>query len=92
MDRGNVKIKFTKTDFARLLNASSERFPEAIPLWEKYMEKCARARRLKISQFGFWLRENESKLFNKLYKQACKMDGLMEEVYSGTSETEAPTV
>lgn len=88
MNRANPKLKFTKTDFCRLLNAGSERFPEVVPLWERYMEKCARARRAKIAQFGFWLRANESRMFNKLYKQACKMSGLMEEIYNtdGTSE------
>lgn len=89
MDRANPKIKFTKTDFCRLLNASSERFPVLVPMWDKYMEKCTRARQVRISQFGFWLRTNEPKLFNKLYRQACKMPGIIEETYAtnGTDET-----
>ena len=81
MDTANTKTQFTKTDFARLLNDSSDRFPEAIPLWDTYMAKCARARRAKIAQFGFWLRANKPKLFNKLFKQAEKMPGLIEEIY-----------
>lgn len=82
MDRANPKTKFTKTDFCRLLNNSSERFPETVPMWEKYMEKCARARRIKVGQFGFWLRANHLKLFNKLFKQAEKMPHLLEEAYT----------
>lgn len=85
MDRANPKLKFTKTDFCRLLNASSERFPEAVSMRENYMQKCARARRIRIGQFGFWLQANHASLFNRLYKQASKMPDMIEAAYSDAS-------
>lgn len=87
MDRANPKLKFTKTDFCRLLNASSERFPEAIAMRQKYMEKCARARCIRIGQFGFWLQANHSTLFNRLYKQASKLPELIAEAYADESSS-----
>ncbi len=92
MGHKHDKIDLTKTDFARLLDKSSERFPEVIPLWETYMEKCARARQMKVACFGHWLRANKPKIFNKLYRQALKMDGLLEEIYDGTTDSEIPAV
>lgn len=47
------------------------------------MDKCSRARRDKVSQFGFWLRTNKPKEFEKVCKWAQKHPELLDEIYAG---------
>ncbi len=85
MTVGNPKIKVTKTDVARYLNAKREDFPELNRHWEEYMEKCGRARREVASQFGFWLRSNKPVQFNKIFVWAKKnMTVVLDELYANT--------
>lgn len=72
MITGNPKTRFSKTDFCRFLNEHSDRIPSLVKYWESYAEKCARARRDKASQFGFWIRANKPAIFERLYKKAAK--------------------
>jgi hypothetical protein len=84
---GNPKTKITKTDVARWLNTESARFPELVPLWEKYMDKCSRARRDKVSQFGFWLRTNKPKEFERIFKWSQKHPEILDELYAESTTT-----
>jgi len=70
---GNPKIKVTKTDVCRLLNEhAADVFPELVPMLDKYMESCTRARRTAVSQFGFWLRQHKPVHFQRCYRWAQK--------------------
>lgn len=85
VNTANPKLRLTKTDFARFLNVNSERFPDAVPYREVYMTSCSRARKNSIGQFGFWLRSNHSRLFNRLFKQASsRPDEILSGAYDST--------
>lgn len=85
MITGNPKIRLSKTDFCRFLNDHSDRMPELVKYWESYAEKCARARKDKASQFGFWIRANKPVLFDRIFKKAQKHGlELLDEIYGGT--------
>lgn len=73
MIEGNPKTKVTKTDVCRLLNEhAADKFPQLVPLLDKYVESCGRARRHKVGQFGFWLRQHKPVEFQRCYKWALK--------------------
>lgn len=85
MNRANPKLRLTKTDVCRFLNKHSDRFPAAVPLLERYMASCARARRDSVGQFGFWLRSHKPKIFERIYKQSAKhMDDILADTYDST--------
>lgn len=81
----NPKIKVTRTDVSRYLNDHSDRFPELVVVRTQYMEKCNRARRLTISQFGFWLRDNRPSIFNRIFMKLKKNPAILDELYGSTT-------
>ena len=87
---GNPKLKVTRTDIARFLNSESERFPELVELREQYLDKCNRARRLKVSQFGFWVRANKPVVFQRIYRRVSKDMAILQEIYPTCDSTCAP--
>lgn len=85
MDAANPKLKLSKTDLCRFLNENIEQWPELVSMRERYMEKCNRARRIKVGQFGFWLKDNHPVRFDKIYRQALKQPGLLEQIYTDSN-------
>ncbi len=81
MNVANPKINVTKTDLARYLNDHSEAVKELISIRNQYMDKCNRARRIKVSQFGFWLRANKPAIFERIYKRLSKNPAILDAVY-----------
>lgn len=92
MNGGNPKIKVSKTDLARYLNDHGADFPELARYWEDYMQKCARARKDKASQFGFWVRTNKPKVFEKIWKWGKKHLEILDEVYKNNADSTIETI
>jgi hypothetical protein len=82
MNIANPKVKVTKTDVARYLCDHSELFPVLIPLRVHYIDKCSRARRIDVAQFGFWIRTNKPKLFERIYKKLLRDPDLLGKIYA----------
>lgn len=71
-----------KTDFARWLDAHGSDLTELNSRWIVYSVRCDEGGRIDKTHFGFWLKENHPKDFNRLYTELfLKNPELMETVY-----------
>jgi hypothetical protein len=82
MTDANPKTKVTRTDIARYINDHSDRFPELIRVRNDYLEKCNRARKLSVAQFGFWLRSNQPEMFDRIFKKCSKSMEILKDIYT----------